>query len=460
MGDPMNTGKLTQRGFGAAYPLYVVGVLLVAYILSFMDRTVMSLLIDPIRRDLALTDTSIGVLVGFGFVIVYSIAGLGLGRLADLKDRRVMIAVGMLIWSAATSASALSTGFMSLLAARILVGVGEASLSPASYSLIASYFRKERLGFATSVYALGTVLGSGIAAALIGGVAHLVGRSTAWFDISPGSGNWRLIFLAVGALGLPFVVLMFTIREPRAPAAKDGFTLYEAFEVLREHRRVFGGIMIGYAVMTIVSFTAVLWGPTYFIRLHGDTPGSIGSLFGVVMGIGGSAGVLVGGLLTDRLTRRGVLDAPPRVVVLSLLSQTVLFPAAYLSSTRSMAVGFFAAGIFFMAFQGGLQGASIAVLAHERMRGLTMAAYLLLANMIGMGCGPLIVGLITDHVFHSPLALGKSLAIVAVSSSLLAIAILIPTLQAFRQFVSGGGAHCRNSNSGPAAMQPTVPASV
>ncbi len=458
----MNTGKPVQPRFGAggrAYPFYVVGVLLAAYILSFMDRTVMSLLIDPIRRDLALTDTSIGLLVGFGFVLVYSIAGLGLGHLADRRDRRLMIAAGMLVWSVATSASALATGFMSLLAARILVGVGEASLSPASYSLIASYFPKERLGLATSIYALGTVLGSGIAAGLIGVVARLVGHSTTWAGITPGSGNWRLIFLTVGAMGLPFLLLIFTIREPRTRTTQDGLSLYDTFKVLKEHKRVFGGIMIGYAVMTIVSFTAVLWGPTYFIRLHGYTAASIGSMFGIVMGIGGTAGVLVGGILTDRLTRRGVLDAPPRVVVLSLLIQTALFPAAYLSSTRTLAIGFFAAAIFFMAFQGGLQGASIALLAQERMRGLAMAIYLLLANLIGMGCGPLFVGLITDHWFHAPLAVGKSLAIVAVSSSLLAIAILISTLPAFRLFVSTGGARSGPSESGAAGLEPTVRAS-
>jgi MFS family permease len=438
----MNTVKPIAPGSGAAggaYPFYVVGILLAAYILSFMDRTVMSLLIDPIRRDLALTDTSIGLLIGFGFVLVYSIAGLGLGHLADRKDRRLMIALGLLVWSLATSASALATGFMSLLAARILVGVGEATLSPASYSLIASYFPKERLGLATSIYALGTVLGSGIAAALIGAVAHSLG-STSWFGLSPGSGHWRLIFLTVGAVGLPFLLLIFTIREPRAPAAKDAFTLQDALEVLKQRRRVFGGIMIGYAVMCIVSFTAVLWGPSYFIRLHGDSVASVGSLFGLVMGIGGSAGVLTGGLLTDRLTRRGVLDAAPRVVIFSLLVQSVLFPLAYLSSARGPAVGFFAAAMFFLAFQGGLQGASIALLAHERMRGLAMAIYLLMANLIGMGCGPLIVGLITDHVFHSPLAVGKSLAIVAASSSWLAIAILVPTLPAFRLFVSAQSA--------------------
>src|SRR5882724_2725642 len=181
-----------------AYAFYVVGVLLLAYILSFMDRTVLSLLIDPIRSDLGLSDTSIGLLIGFGFVLIYSTAGLALGRLADSGDRRLLIAVGMLVWSLATAASAFTASFASLLAARLMVGVGEAALSPASYSLIASYFPKHRLGLATSIYALGTVLGSGVASSLIGAVARLSAGWHSLAHINPGTGGWRFIFLIVG----------------------------------------------------------------------------------------------------------------------------------------------------------------------------------------------------------------------------------------------------------------------
>jgi MFS family permease len=424
-----------------AYAFYVVGVLLLAYILSFMDRTVLSLLIEPIRADLNLSDTSIGVLIGFGFVLIYSTAGLALGRLADSGDRRLLIAGGMLVWSMATAASAFTAGFIGLLAARFMVGVGEAALSPASYSMIASYFPKHRLGLATSIYALGTVLGGGVASSLIAAIAHLAAGWPAITHIDAGTSGWRVIFLIVGLLGIPFAALILTIREPRnrrsslTAAHVPGLALSEVLQKLRAHAPVYAGIMFGYAVMTIASFNALLWGPTYFIRLHGFTTAAIGSFFGLVMGVGGTVGVLTGGVVTDRLTRRGVIDAPPRVVIGSLLIQTVLFPLAYIARDGRAAEGLFAAGFFFMAFQGGLQGATMAMLAAERMRGFVMSIYLLTANIIGMGCGPLLVALLTDRVFHNPAAVGNSLAIVAGTSSIIAIAILTATLPAFRRYL-------------------------
>jgi len=224
--------------------------------------------------------------------------------------------------------------------------------------------------------------------------------------------------------------------------------LSDALHELRKHAVPYAGIMLGYAVMTVASFTAVLWGPTYFIRLHGFTPASIGSFFGLVMGVGGTAGVLTGGVMTDRLTRRGVIDAPPRVVIGSLLIQSTLFPLAYLARDDGTAEGLFAAGMYFMAFQGGLQGATIAMLAAERMRGFAMSLYLLAANLIGMGCGPLLVAVLTDRIFHDPAAVGKSLAIVAGTSSIVAIAILAATLPAFRRYVRGAGGSAETVRSG------------
>jgi MFS family permease len=424
----------------AAYAFYVVAVLLIAYILSFMDRTVMSLLIDPIRRDLGLTDTTIGLLIGFGFVIVYSTAGLFLGRLADAGNRRTLIMVGLIVWSAATAASSVAGSVLTLLFARLLVGVGEATLSPASYSLIASYFPRERLGIATSIYALGTVLGSGIASLLIGTVARLTAGASEVAGIPAGTGSWRLVFLFVGLIGLPFVLLLWTVREPRRNAVAESgppvMRLSEAISHLRLHRRVYGGIMFGYAVMTIASYIAVLWAPTYFIRVHGYTPATVGPMFGLIMGVGGALGVLSGGAASDWLARRGLIDAPPRVALASMAFQMVLLVPAYLSDDKFTAVALFAAGIYVMCFQGGLQGASIQLLAPERMRAFSMALYLLTANLIGMGCGPVMVALLTDGVFHAPQAVGKSLAWVTLASSLAAIVVIVLTLPGYRSAVS------------------------
>ncbi len=426
------------------YPSYVVAVLLIAYILSFMDRTVLAVLVDPIRADLGLSDTSISLLIGFGFVLLYSTAGLVLGRIADSGDRRRLIMIGMMVWSLATAASGFATGFASLLLARVVVGVGEAALSPASYSLIASYFPKERLGLATSAYALGTVLGGGVATALIG-LVTLVARD--WLSISwlaPGTGAWRTTFLIIGLLGLPFVLLMFTIREPRrdlAITATEVPTLRSVLLHLREHARVYGGIIGGYSIMAITSFGVLLWGPAYFMRVHGFDPIGVGSLFGLVMGIGGGGGVLLGGLLCDRLTRRGLVDAAPRVVTGSLLLQTPLFAFAYLLSDTRAAICIFAVAVLVMALQGGLQGATIQLLAPERMRGFAIAIYLMAANIIGMGVGPLLIALLTEHVFGRAGAVGQSLAIASVGSSLLAAAVIVRTLPAFRTFLLARRSH-------------------
>jgi MFS family permease len=434
---------LQSRRYTAStvYAFYVVAVLLTAYILSFMDRTVMSMLIDPIRRDLGLTDTTIGLLIGFGFVVVYSTAGLFLGRLADTGNRRTLIMAGLIVWSAATAASSLAGSVLTLLLARLLVGVGEATLSPASYSLIASYFPRERLGLATSIYALGTVLGSGIASLLIGKVARLTTGATQVAGISAGTGNWRLVFLFVGLLGLPFVLLLCTIREPRRQneaieIAPPVLSLSEALTELGANRVVYGGIMIGYAVMTITSYALVLWAPTYFIRVHGYTPATVGPMFGAVMGIGGTLGVLSGGVASDWLARRGISDAPPRVALASMALQVFLLVPAYLSTDRSMTLTLFSAGMYVMCFQGGLQGASVQLLAPERMRAFAMALYLLTANLIGMGCGPLLVAVLTDHVFHNPQAVGRSLACVTAGSSLCAIVVVALTLPRFRRLVN------------------------
>jgi MFS family permease len=445
---PVAVPTQTVKPPGRLYRWYIVAVLLLAYVVSFMDRTVLAVLVDPIRTDLAIGDVAISTLIGFGFVLVYSTAGLVLGRVADSGDRRLLIVAGLLIWSLATAASGFATGVAGLLLARILVGIGEAALSPASYSLISSYFPAQHLGAASSVYALGTVLGGGIATYVIGVAAQLASHTTPLSFLAPGTGGWRQTFLIVGMVGLPLIFLLLTIREPRkaatvsvmSPESDAAPTLTMTLRHLLEHAKVYAGIMGGYSIMTITSYGAALWGPTYFIRTHGFSPSSVGSLFGLVMGVGGTAGVLSGGMLADRLLRRGLLDAAPRVVLASLLLQTPLFALAYLQSNTRIAIGFFAAAVFVMALQGALQALSIQLLAPARMRGLTMAIYLMSANIVGMGFGTLLIAILTEDLFHRADAIGYSLAIASVVSSLSAAAMVRRVLPAFRSALLEGKA--------------------
>ena len=198
------------------YAWFVVLVLTIAYTCSFIDRQILTLLIEPIRRDLHITDTQVSLLGGLAFSILYTTLGIPIARLADQTHRRNLMAAGLAFWSIMTATCGLARSFWGLFAARIGVGVGEAALSPAAFSLLADYFPPQRLARAISVYSMGLYFGAGLALMIGGSVVQ--GRvERAGARVLPVIGEvfpWQMTFFAVGLLGLPALLLMFTIREP------------------------------------------------------------------------------------------------------------------------------------------------------------------------------------------------------------------------------------------------------
>ena len=429
---------MDHRTKSTAYSYYVLGVLLAAYIIAFMDRIALSLAVDPIRSDLGLSEVQISLLIGLAFVMLYTTAGVVLGRLADTGNRPLLIIVGMILWCAATSASGLATGFGSLLLARILVGLGEATLSPTSYSLISSYFPPAQLALATSVYTLGITLGSGLATYIVGMVvAHSDALNI--FSMPDSTGGWRAGFVLIGLIGLPFILLMFTVREPRRTGESnegEAPSLPAVAVHIRDNIGAYGFILGGYAIMAMASVGVVFWGPTYFMRVHGMAQADVGALFGVGMGLCGTAGLLAGGWLADRLFARSVIDAAPRIVMASLAIQIPLFALVYLSSDGVVAARTLVPGLFVMLVQGGLQGATIQLLAPRRMRGLIVAIYFMMANIVGMAIGPFLTAFLTEKVFDDPLEIGTSLAVITAASSLVAIALIWKGLPAYRRLAT------------------------
>ncbi|MGI9295671.1 MAG: MFS transporter, partial [Pseudomonadales bacterium] len=198
-----------------AYAWYVTLLMMVLYMFSFLDRTIIVLLVEPIKRDLHITDTQISLLYGFAFAIFYTFLGIPIARLADYKNRRTIIAFGVLIWSAMTALCGLARNFGHLFAARVGVGVGEAALSPAAYSLIADSFPEEKRAKAMSVYTMGLYLGVGLALVLGGLVIDFFEQAgTVTLPLVGELYSWQLTFVAVGAPGLLFFLLMMTVREP------------------------------------------------------------------------------------------------------------------------------------------------------------------------------------------------------------------------------------------------------
>ena len=408
------------------YAIYVVLVLMLAYMLSFMDRVLISLMIDPIRSDLGLGDTQVGLLVGFGFVLLYSVMGIPFGVMADNGNRRNLMVFGVLGWSAATAVSGFAGGFLSLLAARAMVGIGEATLSPAAYSTIADRFEKRRLGFAVSLYNMGVSLGGGVAM-LFGGMLVAWAMKTSvpmpWGELT----GWRLAFVAVGLLGVPLAALMMlTVREaPRRRGNVKAPPLSALLNLAQTHKKAFAGVVIGYSILVIAAYGAMLWAPVHFARAHDLTPSQVGLAFGIIIGLFGTIGLAVGGILSDRSAKRGHVDAPVRVVLASAIIQFPLLMGAYLVTDTTIALILAAAGMATVSTIGGLQAATLQILTPASMRGRMTAIYLLVANMAGMGLGPLVIGFVSEHMFDGSASLGKALAMVTGVSLTVGISLLI-----------------------------------
>lgn len=416
----------TKTGTSSRYAIYVVLVLMLAYMLSFMDRVLISLMIDPIRADLGLGDTQVGLLVGFGFVLLYSIMGIPFGAMADSGNRRNLIIFGVLGWSAATAVSGFAAGFMTLLAARAMVGIGEATLSPAAYSTIADRFEKKRLGFAVSLYNMGVSLGGGVAM-LFGGMLVGWAMKTSvplpWGELT----GWRLAFVAVGLLGIPLAILMgLTVREaPRRRGNVKVPPLSAVFELAKSHKLAFGGVIIGYSILVIAAYGAMLWAPAHFARAHAMPPAQLGLAFGIIIGVFGTIGLAIGGVLSDRSAKKGHADAPVRIVLGAAIIQFPLLLGGYLVNDTNIALVLIAAGMATVSTIGGLQAGTLQILTPASMRGRMTAIYLLVANMAGMGLGPLITGYISEHFFEGPSSLGKALAVVTAVSLVVGVGVIL-----------------------------------
>ncbi len=403
------------------YPYFVVAVLMIAYMVSFIDRTIMALLIDPIRKDLGLSDTQISLLVGFAFALFYTVLGIPFGRWVDVRERRWLIVSGIAVWSLMTAACGLARNFWEMFLARMGVGVGEATLSPASYSLIADYFPKERLGLAMSIYASGITVGGGLALMVGGFVAQwAAGVGAVHLPVIGEVRGWQVAFMVVGLPGLLVALLAMFIREPArrsegaSPAGAGGApSLGETASYILRHGGAFAGVFLGYGLVAVMSYAVVVWVPTFYMRVHAMAPSDVGLIYGLMFMVCGTAGMLIGGAVSDRLAARGLLDAPARVFLGAAILHAPLVIGAMLVPDRVLSLVLMGAALFVLTATGGLQGATVQVMTPNRMRGQTAALYLLSANLIGLGIGPTLTAVLSDTVFGGPMGIGQAIAATA-----------------------------------------------
>jgi MFS family permease len=450
MATPSSAAQDAVSSDSSPYPSsfaawYSVAVLMLMYIFSFIDRTTISLLVEPMKRDLHISDTQIGMLQGLAFALLYTFLGLPIARLSDRHSRRAIIAGGVFIWSIMATLCGLARSAVQLFIARVGVGVGEAALSPAAYSIITDSFPRSKLGGAFGVYNVGITIGAGTALLVGGIVVGAVSGAGATYTL-PLFGPvhaWQMVFIVTGAPGILLPLLLLTFREPKRRgllvsgsnrgAAAPRPPLTEVVGYAWQNRKFYGLHFVAMALLAMAGYSTASWLPTALVRAYGVSPGLVGKVLGVSTILMNSSGMLLAGVLCDRLTKRGWKDAPIVVAAISACGIAVLssFPPV-MPTVPLVWVALFIAGITFNAYNG-VGPMAVNQVTPNQYRAQISAVYLFVVNALGLGVGPTLVPLVNEHVFHDPLKIRYSLIAVVFCSAAIALILLLRVRPIYRQ---------------------------
>lgn len=412
----------------------ILSILVAAYILAFVDRQILSLFVQPIKRDLALSDIEVSLLQGLSFALFMCLAGIPVGRLVDTWRRTTMLAIGVFLWSLATAACGFAGSFLVLLVCRVCVGVGEAVMTPAAYSLIGDSFGLQRQGIAMGIYNLGVYIGSG-AAMIFGGTAirMLPAQSSFWGGNFHG---WQLVFLSLLVPGLLVATLLACLPEPARSDGKGHEIAPTARDALRWYRVRFAGLagLIGMMSFTSMSMYALLaWAPAFYQREFGLSIATVGHQLGLIVLLSGSAGAIAGGVFGDLMIRH---RAYGRVLVAigGSLCGLPLLVGSLIAANPTASLIMLAAGFFFLTITVVSGPALMQQVTPPRMRGLTTAGIAMITNLLGLGLGPTVVAVVTEGILHNDSRVGTALALVIPVTLNLVVGFAVLTVKNFRLF--------------------------
>ncbi|WP_374654966.1 spinster family MFS transporter [Phenylobacterium sp.] len=411
MGVSVGAGAETWPAPSRAWA--TVLVLMAAYAVGFVDRQILTLLVEPLRRDLGITDTQFSLLSGLAFTLFYTLMGVPLAWLADRGSRRNLIIISVGVWSAMTAACGMAGSFLSLFAARVGVGIGEAGLSPAAYSLIADSFPPQKRARAMGVYAIGAIAGVGMA--LIIGGAVIEWANTAPPLVLPVVGelrSWQAAFVLVSLPGPVLMVAMAFLREPARQGAGVAAPSAPLGPYLRRRWLVFGLLSAGYSLIGVAIAAYLTWAPAFLMRAHGWPVGKVGAVYGTILLVGSTVGVLVGGLMTDRFAAAGRKDAVLRVAMLGSIFAFPFALAAPFVASGELAAALLAFMCLGFGLTQGLPAVSFQAVTPNRVRARAIALYLLIGNIVAFTVGPTAVALISDHWLQDPKRIGQAVAAV------------------------------------------------
>jgi MFS family permease len=397
---------------------WAVTVLLFYYVLSMVDRTIITMLVGPIQADLGLTDFEMSLLLGPAFAVVYSVGAIPLGWAADRYSRRGVIAAGVGVWSLATLCSGLSTSFGALFASRVGVGLGEASLGPSAYSLIADKFPRKRMTTAIAIYGMGPKLGTGVAFAL--GAAIIAYTATLGPVQAPVVGllqPWQLTLLILGAPGVAFAMLAFTFREPprkglqiKSDEAKGAVWAYA-----KANAAVLAPLILGFSLVALANNALLNWTPTFMTRHFGWGPAHYGPIIATISLLSAWT-VVIKGIAVDFLYARGVKDAHLRFYIWLLAAAAPALALAFIiDRPMSFLLLYGFANIAALSFTV-YMGSILQIVVPVNLRGRVTGIALFCVTGVATGIAPMTVAALTDFVFKDQAAIGWSLGIVSVTA--------------------------------------------
>ncbi len=417
----------SSPGHEAPYPApavawYATIVFASLYWLSILDRFIISLLVDPIKRDMGISDMQFGLLHGFAFAITYTIFGFLAGALTDRASRRWIIFVSVSVWSLATAACGMAQHFWQMMLARVGVGVGEAGLNPSATSMLADLFPRDKLTSAMAVYALGSSLGSGTAYLLGGAIVELVSHADTYTLPLVGEIRaWQAVFFVLGIPGFLLSFIIFTLPEPlrrnqrtveKSTSLSRGiFTAYrDLLRFMRLRIRFFLYHYSGFALASAVLAGCGVWYPAHMGRTFGWSASQIGLSFGLTLVIAGVAGKLICGYIVDAMYSRGYRDAQLRWYATCLL---IAAPVGVIATTSGNPWIFLAGiGVFLVLLSPlpACYGAAMNLVTPNEMRGTGVAFFAATVGLVSVSGGPVLIAGISDYLFSGPADIGLGMA--------------------------------------------------
>lgn len=394
-----------------AYRRYALWVLLIIYTLNFLDRQVVNILAEPIKRDLGLADWQLGMMTGLAFAIFYTVLGIPIARIAETKNRPYIIGISVAAWSAFTVLCGFAQNFWQLILARIGVGVGEAGCTPPAHSLITDYVPKEKRASAIAFYSIGTPLGTLAGMAMGGLVADAYG--------------WRVAFMVAGAPGIVFALIAaFTLVEPRkklaaemAARASTQISFAAALAVLAT-KKTFWLVALAASVKAFIGYGYAPFIASFFFRVHGadiaqlagmfglKSAGFLGLALGLINGTAGVIGAWLGGVLADRLGAKDLRAYVTVPAIASVVTIPIFITAVSLDAPMA-AIGLLSVNALLATLWYGPVYATAQSIVDPALRATASAVLLLIINLIGLGLGPVAVGLLSD-ILAGPVGLGEA----------------------------------------------------